>query len=101
METDLLKFIGAFAFVMALMGLLSFALRKLGTRAMHATSGKRLTLSAILPIDARRRFVLVRCDDKEHLVLIGPNEQTLIKADITPAAPNTPTSVPTRESHAA
>lgn len=100
METDLLKFIASFAFVLALMGLLGYALRKVGTKAMNMQGGRRLSLSAILPIDSRRRLLLVRCDDKEHLVLVGPNEQTLIKTDITPpnAAAN---DTPAKDSHAA
>ena len=39
---------------------------------------KRLSILETLPLDPKRRVMLIKCDDQEHMVLIGPNnEQTL------------------------
>ena len=32
---------------------------------------KRLKIIEVRPLDARRKMVLIQCDDKEHLLLIG------------------------------
>ena len=37
-----------------------------------------------LPIDPRRRLAIVRCDDREHLLILGTNSETVIESDIKP-----------------
>lgn len=39
---------------------------------------RRLTVSESLILDPRRRVVIVRCDDREHAVLLGPERETVL-----------------------
>ncbi len=84
----LLRFLAAFIFVLALIGACVWAARRFGLVARignKATPGKRLQLVDVLPIDARRRAVLIRRDDVEHLVILGEKEATLIESGIKPS----------------
>lgn len=83
---DYIKFLAALIFVLSLMGGLAFVLKKLGLSQSSLGGGKskRLKISEVLPIDARRKLVLVRQDDKEHLVLLNSSGDTVIKTDINP-----------------
>jgi flagellar protein FliO/FliZ len=84
METALLlKFAFAFVFVISLMLLLSVFLKKMGLPGSAPLMGKRrLKIVEALPLDHRRRLVLVRRDDREHLLVIGPGGETLIESGI-------------------
>lgn len=69
-----LRFILALVFVLALLGLLAVVARRagLGYRApVQKGRTRRLSVVEVMPLDARRRLVLVQRDDVEHLVLIG------------------------------
>lgn len=82
--TMLLKFISAFAFVLALMFLLSFVLKRLGLAGQSLLPGGKRRLKVIehLPIDHRRRLVLVRRDDQEHLLVLSPSGETVVERNI-------------------
>lgn len=82
------KFAAAFVFVIALMYLLSWALRKSGLpgAAFTPTSKRRLKIVEYLPLDGRRRLVLVRRDDREHLLILGPQGETVVENNIPAAA---------------
>lgn len=84
--TQFLKLIAALVFVVALMGGLSIVIRKLGlAENVGIKQGqKRLKIKESLALDARRRAVLIQCDDEEHLVLLGPNSDTIIRTGIKP-----------------
>ena len=80
-----LRFLAAFLFVLALIGGCVWAIRRFGLVAHiggKAKPGQRLQLVDVLPIDARRRAVLIRRDDVEHLVILGEKEVTLIEGGI-------------------
>ena len=80
-----LKLLIALGVVLTLMGGLAFILKKLGLsadRAIKSSDKRRLTLVESLPLDARRRLVIVKCDDKEHLVVLGHNSETVVDQDI-------------------
>jgi flagellar protein FliO/FliZ len=58
-----------------------------------ASSGRRLAIVEVLPVDAKRRLVLIRRDDKEHLIMLGADRELLIESgatspDLTDAAPD-------------
>lgn len=38
----------------------------------------RLHVQEMLPIDAKRRLMIVTCDKDEHLILVGANSEILI-----------------------
>ncbi len=82
--TDYLRFAGALAVVLALMGLLAFALKKLGLSGATSMLGapKRLKVIEVLPLDPRRKAVLIQRDDKQHLVILGPTGETIVETGI-------------------
>lgn len=85
METELLlKFFFAFAFVMCLMFLLAWFLKKIGLSGQSMLPGGRRRLKIIeqMPLDHRRKLVLVRRDNKDHLLVLGPTGETVVEAGI-------------------
>jgi flagellar protein FliO/FliZ len=45
---------------------------------LGAASGARLAMVEALPLDARRRLLLVRCDGQELMLLVGGPQDLLI-----------------------
>jgi flagellar protein FliO/FliZ len=82
----LLKLFAALALVLGLMGGLALIMKKLGLSANTATTKgkKRLRIIEAIPLDARRRLVLLQRDDVQHLVILGATTETLIETDIKP-----------------
>lgn len=74
----LLRFGAALAGVLALILGLAWIgrLRQPGASgplgALTARGRRRLAVIEALPLDARTRLLLVRCDDREHLLAVGP-----------------------------
>ena len=93
------QFLLAFIFVLGLIGLCAVALRKFGGSISGIRPGigtrKRLNLVEVMPIDARRRLILVRRDDREHLVLLSAHGDRVIESDI-PIPPEEMTMEETR-----
>lgn len=80
-----LRFVLALAFVLALIGLLTWLLRRfgLGGRIPVKMSGpKRLAIVEAMPLDGRRKLVLVRRDDTEHLIILGPSSELTVETGI-------------------
>lgn len=79
-----LKFVAALLFVLALIGLLAWLARRfgLGLRAGPVVGARRLALVEVMVLDARRRLVLVRRDDVEHLLLLGANGESVVETGI-------------------
>ena len=78
----------ALVFVLALIGILALAARRFGF-APQAIGGagrqRRLSVVEVMPLDAKRRLVLVKRDAVEHLVLLGAASELVVEAAI-PAA---------------
>jgi flagellar protein FliO/FliZ len=74
-EIGLLRILLAFAFVIGLILSLGWAMRHFrGHRWVEKVQGvKRLQLVEQLYLDSRHKVVLVKCDEREHLLLIGGN----------------------------
>ncbi len=89
---DYLRFAAALVFVLALMGLLAFALRRLGLAgpALIGSKTRRLRLVEVLPLDSRRRAILLERDKKQHLVILGPGGETVVETHIDPPEPDAP-----------
>lgn len=81
---DLGRMIAALVLVIAMMGGLSILLKRLGVAgSLPAASGrKRLKVVDSIALDSRRRLVIVQCDDAQHLLILGPSGETVIKTDI-------------------
>jgi flagellar protein FliO/FliZ len=69
------KFLLTLVFVLGLIGGLAWAARRFGLAGRLAPNSgnkaRRLSVVEVMPLDARRRLVLLRRDDTEHLVLLG------------------------------
>ncbi|MBK8174446.1 MAG: FliO/MopB family protein [Rhodospirillales bacterium] len=80
-----LQFVLALVFVLGLIGAAAYAARRLGLPQGGRIAGRQRRLSVIesLPLDAKRRLVLLRRDGIEHLVLVGPAGDLMIERAIT------------------
>jgi flagellar protein FliO/FliZ len=85
---DYMQTILALIFVLALIGVLTVVARRFGFGYRRASSGggRRLSIVEVMPVDAKRRLVLFRRDDHEHLVLLGATSELLIEGPIAAAA---------------
>ncbi|NMN60132.1 Meckel syndrome type 1 protein [Xanthobacter sp. SG618] len=86
--------------IAALLGLTVLVMRRLAGRAAggdrRGRTGPRLSVLDSVSVDQRRRLVLVRRDEVEHLLLIGGNSDLVIEQNIgaTEAAETAPAAVP-------
>lgn len=81
--SQVIKFAAALLFVLALMGGLALVLRRLnGKTPLTMPHKRRLKIVEMLPVDARRRLILLQRDDREHLVILGANGETVIETNI-------------------
>ena len=84
-NTDYLTAVTMLAFVLGLIALLAWVVRRLGLipgAAAIRRSGRRLEIVEITPLDVRRKLVLVRRDDVEHLVLLGLQRDVVVETGI-------------------
>ena len=80
---QILRFAFALLFVLALMGGLALVMRKFGDRhGITPGQKRRLKISEILPLDSKHKAILLKRDNKEHLIILGANSETLIESDI-------------------
>lgn len=75
----------ALLFVLALIWVLAVLARRFGL-APRVTGGRggprRLSIVEVLPVDAKRRLVLVRRDGVEHLILLGASADLIVESAI-------------------
>lgn len=89
---QIFRFLVALVFVLGLIGALTIVAKRAGftPRATRPTSGarKRLSIVEVMVVDAKRRLVLVRRDDREHLILLGADRDLLVESNVaSPAEP--------------
>lgn len=75
---DILRFASALLFVVGLIAVCAWGARRLGLMqiAGKTSLGSRLAVVETLAIDAKRKLLIIRHDDREHLIMLG--EQDLI-----------------------
>lgn len=56
----------------------AYGARRLGMLQAGGQTHKRMKVTESLMLDPRRRMVLVRCDDREHLILLGPGGDIVV-----------------------
>jgi flagellar protein FliO/FliZ len=79
------QFVLALVFVLALIGGLGALARRLGfggVRPAKGATGRRITIVEVRPLDARRKLILLRRDQVEHLILVGSAGETVIERGI-------------------
>jgi len=83
---NILYAVVALVFVLGLFGLLALTARKFGFGYQMAGNNskrkKRLSLIETIPLDAKRRLVLLKRDNTEHLVILGSSSELLIESFI-------------------
>ena len=94
-----LKIFFVFVFVLALIGVAAWLVRHFGGNKLGVSASRgrmpRLALIDTTVVDGRRRLVLVRRDNVEHLIMIGGPTDILIEPNIM-RAPASRDQVPTR-----
>jgi len=83
--SEYIRFLFALCFVLSLIGGLALLAKKLGwTHGAlgYAKPDARLQIVESLSLDARRRAVIIRRDNVEHLVVLSPTSELLIEANI-------------------
>lgn len=75
---DFLRAVFALALTLGLIGLLAVALRRFGPEALgkfvNNKKERRLAVVESLVLDPARRLVIVSCDGKERLLLLGEGQ---------------------------
>jgi flagellar protein FliO/FliZ len=84
------RFFLAFLVVLGLIGGAAYLLRRFGADRLGATTARgrqpRLAVIDATPVDSRRRLVLIRRDNVEHLLLIGGPSDVVVEPNIVRAA---------------
>lgn len=83
------KFFIAFVVVLALIGLTAWLVRRFGANRLSGSSRGRQPRLAVIDaasVDSRRRLVLIRRDNVEHLMMIGGPNDVVIEPNIVRAA---------------
>jgi flagellar protein FliO/FliZ len=79
--TEYLRFFAALIFVLALIGAAAFALRAFGfmTPGNRNKAERRMSIVETLMLDPRRRLMIVRRDNVEHVLLLGMSGETIVE----------------------
>jgi hypothetical protein len=86
------RFFVAFLIVLGLIGAIAWAVRRFGSgRLGTSTRGRQPRLAVIdyASVDGRRRLILVRRDNVEHLLMIGGPSDIVVEPNIVRAIPAT------------
>ena len=82
------RFVAAFVAVVTLIGGLAFLLqRPFAQKYLKGRVGRdnaRLQVVEMLYVDPKRKLVLIKRDDKEHLLLLGSTGDHVVETDIVP-----------------
>ena len=83
--TSYLQFAFALLFVLALIGAAALLARRFGLGQAPQPAGRRrrLAVEEILPLDGKRRLLLIRRDGVEHLVLLGQSSEIVVERGIS------------------
>ncbi|MBL8532092.1 MAG: FliO/MopB family protein [Hyphomonadaceae bacterium] len=76
--TDWARALFALMATLALIGAVAYGARRLGMLQHGAQAQRRLKIGETLMLDPRRRLVIVRCDGREHLLLLSPGGDVVV-----------------------
>ncbi len=85
--TDYLKYALALVFVVSLIGIVALIARRAGfglSTNVHGKRQRRLGIVESLNIDGKRKLVLIKRDNIEHLILLGTDSDLLIERAAAP-----------------
>ena len=82
------RFFVAFLIVLALIGAIAWAVRRFGSGRLGASARGRQPRLAVIDyasVDGRRRLIMVRRDNVEHLLMIGGPGDVVVEPNIVRA----------------
>lgn len=80
---DYARFVAALAIVLGLIAICAYAVKRFGLAPRISNSAdRRIRILEVANVDVRRQLMLVRRDDVEHLVLLGPSGDLLVESGI-------------------
>ena len=80
---DIARYFGALIVVIALVGLAGLAARRYGVPGVaRANATRRLSVVETLMVAPRYKLFLLRRDDIDHLVLLGPQGASVIESSV-------------------
>lgn len=93
--SNYVRFIAALLFVLALIAFATWLAKRFGLGGGINTvrrGARRLKVVEALTVDAKHRAVLIRRDNTEHLVMLGPTTDVVIETgiDAPPEIDNNP-----------
>jgi flagellar protein FliO/FliZ len=92
---DIARYLGALMLVLALVGIAALATRRFGLPGIaNAGASRRLRVVETLMLDARNRAFLLRRDDTEHLVVVGPDGARIVETGIAAKSPALESAAP-------
>jgi flagellar protein FliO/FliZ len=85
------RYIGALLLVLGLVAFAGFGARRFSLPGLvKPAAQRRLKLIETLMITPRQRLCIVKCDDVEHLVMIGEGGANVVEKNIAAPAPAVP-----------
>jgi len=92
---DYIRFAVAFIFVLSLMVSIGWLVRKFNSKKQgFSGKDKRLAIIEQKIIDPRNKMVLIRRDNKEHLVIMSQNGNIIVETGIERESQAMPDSAP-------
>ncbi len=84
MSDELARIAIALVAVLGMIGGGAMLAKRLGLASQGVAIGakRRLAIVESMALDARRRVAIIRCDNAEHLILLGANGESVIASDI-------------------
>jgi len=85
--TDYLKYALALVFVLSLIGIFAVIARRAGfglSTSVHGKRQRRLGIVESMNIDGKRKLILIKRDNTEHLILLGTEHDLLIESAVAP-----------------
>lgn len=77
---DYARILLALIAVLAMIGATAWIARKVGiSQSGGAVRRRRMQIAETLFLDPRRRAVILKCDGREHLVILGPAGETVVE----------------------
>jgi len=87
--TSIASYVGAFIFVIALIGAGAWILKSMLTKGSNKKTGsflrgreRRLGVVEAANVDGRRKLILIRRDDTEHLIMTGGPVDVVVETGI-------------------
>lgn len=83
---DYMRFFGALVLIVGLIAGVAWVAKRFGLAPKVTGGGGRIGVVAVQSLDTRRKLVLVRRDNREHLLILGPTSETVVETGIEVAA---------------